>query len=141
MGVLRKVRKWLDGSPPARSPNSSTSLKPKAVVLEASTLPWPPIPAPSIPPKIRTPPLFSRPADDRALATHGVIALVADGMGGCRGGEIASALACESIPKSYFASDGSGSRGPCGQALEAAVSRFTRRRKPSRNCAAWELPR
>ena len=48
--------------------------------------------------------IFSRPADDRALATHGVIALVADGMGGCQGGEIASALACECIPKTYFAS-------------------------------------
>jgi len=50
--------------------------------------------------------IFARPADDRGLATHGVIALVADGMGGCNGGEVASALACERIPKVYFAGNG-----------------------------------
>jgi protein phosphatase len=37
------------------------------------------------------------------LAAHGVIAVVADGMGGCQGGAVASALACETIVKSYFA--------------------------------------
>ena len=34
--------------------------------------------------------------------THGVLAIVADGMGGCDGGEIASDLACRSIEKAYF---------------------------------------
>jgi len=60
--------------------------------------------------------IFSRPADDRALATHGVIALVADGMGGCKGGEIASALACDKIPKTYF-----GGNGPAPAALRRAL--------------------
>jgi protein phosphatase len=60
--------------------------------------------------------IFSRPADDRALATHGVIALVADGMGGCKGGEVASAVACETIPKHYFAS-----AGPIPAALRASL--------------------
>ena len=56
------------------------------------------------------------PADDRALTTHGVIALVADGMGGCNGGEVASALACEKIPRIYFASNG-----PAPAALRASL--------------------
>ncbi|HEX3747241.1 MAG TPA: PP2C family serine/threonine-protein phosphatase [Bryobacteraceae bacterium] len=60
--------------------------------------------------------IFTRPSDDRALATHGVIALVADGMGGCNGGEVASALACEKIPKVYFASNG-----PAPAALRASL--------------------
>jgi protein phosphatase len=60
--------------------------------------------------------IFSRPADDGALATHGVIALVADGMGGCSGGEVASAMACERIPKAYFASPP-----PAPAALRAAL--------------------
>lgn len=59
---------------------------------------------------------FARPPENRALHTHGVIALVADGMGGCNGGEVASALACEKIPKHYFASNG-----PAPAALRAAL--------------------
>jgi serine/threonine protein phosphatase PrpC len=60
--------------------------------------------------------IFSRPAEDAALETHGVIALVADGMGGCNGGEVASALACERIPKTYFSSNG-----PAPGALRASL--------------------
>jgi serine/threonine protein phosphatase PrpC len=60
--------------------------------------------------------IFARPPDNRALHTHGVIALVADGMGGCNGGEVASALACEKIPKAYFASNG-----PAPAALRGAL--------------------
>ena len=45
---------------------------------------------------------FTRPADPRLVMTHGVLAIVADGMGGCDGGEIASDLACRSIEKAYF---------------------------------------
>jgi protein phosphatase len=60
--------------------------------------------------------IFERPSDDRALATHGVIALVADGMGGYNGGEVASALACRNIPKAYFASNG-----PAPAALRASL--------------------
>ena len=60
--------------------------------------------------------VFSRPADDLSLMTHGVIALVADGMGGCNGGEVASAMACDRIPKIYFASNG-----PAPAALRASL--------------------
>ena len=47
--------------------------------------------------------IFARPPADSVLLTHGVIALVADGMGGSNGGEVASALACQKIPQAYFA--------------------------------------
>ena len=59
---------------------------------------------------------FARPSDDRGLATHGVIALVADGMGGCNGGEVASTIACQKIPQVYFASNG-----PAPAALRASL--------------------
>jgi protein phosphatase len=60
--------------------------------------------------------VFSRPPDDGALATHGVIAVVADGMGGSNGGEVASTLACEKILEYYFASSD-----PIPAALRAAL--------------------
>jgi PPM family protein phosphatase len=59
--------------------------------------------------------IFSRPVEDGTLETHGVIAVVADGMGGCNGGEVASVLACEKIPKTYFSSNG-----PAPDALRAS---------------------
>jgi len=48
--------------------------------------------------------VFTRPGADSVLATHGVIAVIADGMGGCNGGMIASTLACDSVPRHYFSS-------------------------------------
>ena len=45
---------------------------------------------------------FVRPSDRAALATHGVLALVADGMGGHNAGERASSLAAETITRAYF---------------------------------------
>lgn len=48
--------------------------------------------------------LFTRPQDPEVLRTKGVLALVADGMGGCSGGEFASAMAIAGIPRSYYVS-------------------------------------
>jgi len=48
---------------------------------------------------------FTRPPDPRLLVTHGALAIVADGMGGCSGGEIASNCACRSIEQGYFEND------------------------------------
>jgi serine/threonine protein phosphatase PrpC len=46
--------------------------------------------------------LFVRPSEPDVLERHGVMALVADGMGGHRAGEHASKLAVETITRSYF---------------------------------------
>lgn len=43
-----------------------------------------------------------RPSGRSALASHGVLALVADGMGGHNAGERASSLAAETIGRAYF---------------------------------------
>jgi protein phosphatase len=113
--MFRRVRHWFDGNslrsealPPPRP------VKNKAVVLEvrASVA----TNTGQVRSENQDAAVFSRPADDRALATHGVIALVADGMGGCKGGEIASALACDKIPKFYFAGNG-----PTPAALRASL--------------------
>ena len=116
MGMLQRVRNWLDpAAPMGRAPavpRSRQSGKPQVLEIHASLA--------TNPGCVRTgnqdAVIFARPADDRALVTHGVIALVADGMGGCNGGEVASALACEKIPKIYFASNG-----PAPAALRASL--------------------
>ena len=116
MGVFQRVRRWLGGQPPApstpRSVPAGRGSKPVVLEIRASVATNPG----RVRPDNQDAAIFSRPADDRALATHGVIALVADGMGGCNGGEIASQLACERIPKEYFASNG-----PAPAALRASL--------------------
>lgn len=104
MPLFDRVRQWFEGNPAKTKPvvleiHASVATSPGCVRAENQDAA-----------------VFSRPADDRALATHGVIALVADGMGGCNGGEVASALACERIPRAYFASNG-----PAPAALRAAL--------------------
>jgi protein phosphatase len=114
--MLQRIRKWLDsgardGHAPA-VPSARSSGKPEVLEIHASVA--------TNPGCVRSAnqdaAVFSRPADDRGLATHGVIALVADGMGGCNGGEVAAALACDRIPKVYFASNG-----PAPAALRASL--------------------
>ncbi len=57
-----------------------------------------------------------RPADPEVLARRGVLAVVADGMGGHAAGEIASRLAVDVIHRSFYAS-----QGPIGPALKTAL--------------------
>ncbi|HKF47730.1 MAG TPA: protein phosphatase 2C domain-containing protein [Terracidiphilus sp.] len=59
---------------------------------------------------------FVRPSREAVLASHGVLALVADGMGGHNAGERASALAAETIARAYFDSSA-----PPRQALLDAI--------------------
>jgi PPM family protein phosphatase len=116
MGMFERVRNWFDSGAPANRapsvPHAHPPARPEVLEIHVSVA--------TNPGRVRTAnqdaAIFSRPADDRALETHGVIALVADGMGGCNGGEVASTLACEKIPKSYFASNG-----PAPSALRAAL--------------------
>jgi protein phosphatase len=116
MGMFERVRNWFGpGAPPDRAPSvprARTSGKPQVIEIHASLA--------TNPGCVRTEnqdaAVFARPSDGRGLATHGVIALVADGMGGCNGGEVASALACDKIPKAYFSSNG-----PAPAALRASL--------------------
>jgi PPM family protein phosphatase len=55
------------------------------------------------------------PQDDDVVASHGSLALVADGMGGHAAGEIASALAAETIRRVYY-----DLKGPVPKVLEMA---------------------
>ncbi len=66
--------------------------------------------------------LFVRPQQASLLASRGVLAVVADGMGGANTGEIASQIACQTISERYFASHGSP-----GSALSAAYAAANRR--------------
>lgn len=45
---------------------------------------------------------FIRPSESNLLASHGVLALVADGLGGHNAGERASSLAAETMGRAYF---------------------------------------
>jgi protein phosphatase len=47
---------------------------------------------------------FTRPQDPELLARKGLLTLVADGMGGCSGGEIASAMVIAWVPRAYYES-------------------------------------
>jgi PPM family protein phosphatase len=109
MGVLQRVRNWFEGTTPAPPETVST---PVVMEIHASVA----TNAGRARGENQDAAVFSRPADDRALATHGVIALVADGMGGRHGGGVASSMACDSIPKAYFASNG-----PAPAALRASL--------------------
>ena len=106
MGMFERVRNLFGpGAPPGRAPSiprSRTAGKPHAIEIHASLATNPGC----VRAENQDAAIFARPSDDRGLATHGVIALVADGMGGCNGGEVASAIACQKIPQVYFASNG-----------------------------------
>jgi len=54
--------------------------------------------------------LFVRPQQARLQATRGVLAIVADGMGGANTGEVASQIACQTISQMYLAAQGSPGR-------------------------------
>jgi PPM family protein phosphatase len=116
MGIFQRFRNWFDPGVPADRvpsvPRARTSGKQEVLEIHASVA--------TNPGCVRTEnqdaAVFACPPDERALGTHGVIALVADGMGGCNGGEVASALACQKIPKAYFASNG-----PAPAALRGAL--------------------
>lgn len=116
MGMFQRFRKWFGpGASAGRAPSipyARPAGQPEVIEIHASVATNPGC----VRADNQDAAVFSRPADNRALATHGVIALVADGMGGCQGGEVASALACEKIPRIYFASNG-----PAPAALRASL--------------------
>jgi serine/threonine protein phosphatase PrpC len=51
--------------------------------------------------------LFERAASPKALERRGLLAVVADGMGGHAAGEVASNLACQTVKTRYFSESGS----------------------------------
>jgi protein phosphatase len=114
--MFQRVRNWFDpAAPVGRAPSvprARPSGKPEVLEIHASVATNPGC----VRAENQDAAVFARPSDERALMTHGVIALVADGMGGCNGGEVASALACEKIPRVYFASNG-----PAPAALRASL--------------------
>jgi len=110
--MLERVRHWFGAGPSVSVPRSPRNGKPPVLEIHASVA----TNRGCVRAENQDAAVFSRPADDRALSTHGVIALVADGMGGCNGGEVASAMACERIPRTYFAGNG-----PAPVALRAAL--------------------
>lgn len=50
--------------------------------------------------------VYVRPADDALRAARGTLAVVADGMGGHRSGQVASAIACEVVRRVYYRAEG-----------------------------------
>jgi PPM family protein phosphatase len=63
---------------------------------------------------------YAEPPSDEDFARKGRLAVIADGMGGHRGGEVASGLAVETIRSTYFASEASGPEEALIEALNAA---------------------
>lgn len=57
-----------------------------------------------------------RPNGEEVLASHGVLTVLADGMGGHEGGELASSLAVEALARAYYHADAAP-----GDALEQAL--------------------
>src|SRR2546423_9564016 len=50
--------------------------------------------------------LYAAPPDQNSAAKRGLLALVADGMGGHAAGEVASALAAETVRRVFYTLDG-----------------------------------
>jgi serine/threonine protein phosphatase PrpC len=67
---------------------------------------------------------FLEPTAEKDRSERGAIFIVADGMGGHRGGEIASKLAVESIIDHYYSSSGTDPIGALRQAFSEANSRI-----------------
>lgn len=65
-----------------------------------------------------------QPDDEQELADKGTIFVVADGMGGHRGGEIASELAVETIVSLYYASQGADPTAALGECFAEANRRI-----------------
>ena len=65
-----------------------------------------------------------QPGDEKQLAERGTIFVVADGMGGHRGGEIASALAVETVVSLYYTEEGSDPTAILGECFVEANKRI-----------------
>ncbi len=76
--------------------------------------------------------LSVRPHDPGQLGKLGVLVLVADGMGGAQGGDVASQIASETISRDYYNSTSDPARA-LKKALEAAGKEIHRRARRDRN--------